>query len=160
MNITNEKWASRMLALAKEVASWSKDTSTKVGAVITTKDGAPLSWGFNGMPMGIDDSIPERHERPYKYKWFCHAERNALDLAPSSVEDGVLFSTFSPCSNCAQSIIQRKISTVVIDANNTADKMPERWQEDMTIAIEMLKEAGVSIITEYSAIPVDQDYTI
>lgn len=160
MNITDEKWAGRMLKLAKEVASWSKDTSTKVGAVVTTQDGAPLSWGFNGMPMGIDDTVPERYERPYKYKWFCHAERNALDLAPSSVENGVLFVTFSPCSNCAQSIIQRKIKTVVIDSEYTADKMPERWQEDMNVAIEMLTEANVSVVTAYSATPVDRDYTI
>lgn len=160
MNIIDGKWASRMLNLAKEVASWSKDKSTKVGAVITTEDGTPLSWGFNGMPMGIDDTVPERHERPYKYKWFCHAERNALDLAPSPVENGVLFVTFSPCSNCAQSIIQCKIKTVVIDSNYTAEKMPERWQEDMTVAVDMLKEAGVSIITSYSAMPIDQDYTI
>lgn len=155
MNITDIKWASRMLKLAKEVASWSKDESTKVGAVITTPDGSPLSWGFNGMPMGINDAVPERHERPHKYKWFCHAERNALDLAPSSVENGVLFVTFSPCSNCAQSIIQRKIKTVVIDSEHTADKMPERWKEDMTVAVDMLKEAGVSIITSYSATSID-----
>ena len=67
MDVTNNKWAGRILKMAIEVASWSKDESTKVGAVITTAEGAPVSWGFNGMPMGIDDTIPERHERPLKY---------------------------------------------------------------------------------------------
>lgn len=146
MDIKKPKWASRMLKLAQEVASWSKDESTKVGAVITTEEGAPVSWGFNGMAMGIDDSVPERHERPMKYRWMCHAERNAMDLAPRPLDGCVMFVTFSPCSSCAQSIIQRKIKTVVIDENYAAEKMPERWKEDMLIAQDMLTEAGVTIL--------------
>lgn len=151
MDVTNNKWAGRLLKMAKEVASWSKDDSTKVGAVITTADGKPVSWGFNGMPMGIDDTVPERHVRPYKYKWMAHAERNAMDLASLADLTGcVMFVTFSPCTNCAQSIIQRKISTLIVDEEYTADKMPERWQEDMLVATEMLEEAGVRIIARRS----------
>ncbi len=147
MDVTNEKWRSRLLKMAKDVASWSKDQSTKVGAVITTPDGKPVSWGFNGMPMGVDDDVAERHVRPYKYKWFGHAEQNAMDLAPiGDLSNCVMFVTFSPCSRCAQSIINKKIKTVVIDAEFTADKMPEHWQEDMKAAVEMLTEAGVTII--------------
>lgn len=147
MDITNRFWAGRLLKMAKDVASWSKDNSTKVGAVITTKDGSPISWGFNGLPMGVDDTVIQRHMRPLKYKWYCHAERNAMDLASKAdLTDCVMFVTFAPCSNCAQSIIQRKLSTVVIDEDCTADKMPERWKEDMLIAQEMLLEAGVEII--------------
>lgn len=152
MDILNDKWAGRMLKMAKEVSSWSKDDSTKVGAVITTTEGSPVSWGFNGMPRGIDDTVPERHVRPYKYKWMAHAERNAMDLAPKGdLSDCVMFVTFSPCTNCAQSIIQRGIKTLVVDDMNTADKMPERWQEDMIVAVEMLEEAGVKIIAAKSA---------
>ena len=147
MEITNDKWAGRLLKMAHDVASWSKDESTKVGAVITTADGKPISWGFNGMPMGTDDTVPERHDRPLKYKWFCHAERNAMDLASrADLSDCVMFVTFSPCTNCAQSIIQRGIKTLVVDENHTAEKMPERWQEDMIVAQEMLLEAGVEIV--------------
>lgn len=145
MDITNDKWAARMLNMAKHVAAWSKDESTKVGAFITTKDGSPVSWGFNGMAMGINDNVPDRHERPMKYKWMCHAERNALDLSQSSTKDCVMFVTHSVCSGCAQSIIQNRISTVIVDEAYTIDKMPERWHEDMTIASEMLKEAGIDL---------------
>jgi dCMP deaminase len=147
MDITNKKWTGRLLKMAKEVASWSKDDSTKVGAVITTEDGKPVSWGFNGMAMGIDDTIPERMQRPEKYKWMCHAERNAMDLAPRGDLSGcVMFVTFASCPNCAQSIIQRKIRTLVVDSNHTAEKMPERWIEEMTMAKNMMLEAGVEII--------------
>ncbi len=155
MNILNEKWSGRILDMALKVASWSKDDSTKVGAVITTDEGRPVSWGFNGMAMGIDDTVPERLIRPNKYKWMCHAERNALDLANGSVEGCIMFVTFSPCSSCAQSIIQRKIKAVVVESNNTADKMPDRWKEDMLIALEMLKEAKVEVISAAAEQPID-----
>jgi len=147
MIILKEKWVGRLLKMARDVASWSKDSSTKVGAVITTPDGRPVSWGFNGMPMGIDDNVPERLERPLKYKWMCHAERNAMDLAPRDLTGCVMFITFSPCASCAQSIIHRGIKTVVVDDAYTPDKMPDRWKEDMTVAQEMLKEAGVSFVS-------------
>lgn len=146
MNVKTKKWATRMLNMAREVASWSKDESTKVGAVITTTDGSPISWGFNGMAMGVNDDIPERHDRPMKYKWMCHAERNALDLSNGSVENCVMFVTFSPCSSCAQSIIQRKIKTVVVDTKSSPENAPDRWKEDMLIAKEMLTEAGVEYL--------------
>lgn len=150
MDVTKKKWTGRLLKMAKDVASWSKDESTKVGAVITTSEGRPISWGFNGMPMGINDDVPERHERPVKYKWFGHAEQNAMDLASTSdLSDCVMFVTFSPCARCAQSIINKQIKTVVVDANFTVDKMPERWQEDMGVAVEMLEEAGVKVIAAY-----------
>lgn len=158
MDAINEKWAGRLLKMAHDVALWSKDESTKVGAVITTMEGKPVSWGFNGMPMGIDDTVPERHERPYKYKWFCHAERNAMDLASKiDLSDCVMFVTFSPCTNCAQSIIQRGLKTLVVDERFTADKMPERWQDDMKVAVEMLNEAGVRIVEAKADLKIPND---
>lgn len=147
MDVKNKKWSGRLLKLAKDISQWSKDDSTKVGAVITTEHGTPVSWGFNGLPMGIDDTRPERFVRPEKYKWFAHAERNAMDLAPrGDLSNCVMFVTFFPCSSCAQSIIQRGIKTLVVDEKFTAEKMPERWKEDMIIAKKMLNEAGVTII--------------
>ncbi len=66
MDVLKPKWAGRLLKLSNEVSTWSKDQSTKVGAIITTKDGSPVSWGFNGMPMGIDEEVESRHQRPEK----------------------------------------------------------------------------------------------
>lgn len=147
MDPRGQKWGSRFLELAKMVASWSKDDSTKVGAVIMSSSGRPISFGYNGIPMGLDDSIPERNTRPTKYKWFAHAEKNAIDLASTADLNGcIMYVTFSPCPVCAQSIIQKGIKTIVVDANFTADKMPDRWQADMAIATEMFAEAGVEII--------------
>lgn len=147
MNILDPKWTGRLLKFAKEVGDWSKDQSTKVGAVITTEDGKPVSWGFNGFPMGVDDEVEERHERPLKYKWVCHAERNAMDLAPMGDLTGcIMFVTLSPCSTCAQGIVQKKVKAVVVDEPGSIENVPERWRDDMDVGYEMLKEAGVQYI--------------
>ncbi|MBO0217682.1 cell division protein DedD, partial [Vibrio sp. Vb2880] len=49
------KWAKRLYQMAELVASWSKDPSTQVGAVIT-KQNRIVSVGFNGYPHGVSDS--------------------------------------------------------------------------------------------------------
>ena len=74
----NDKWNSRFMDLARLVAGWSKDTSTKVGCVIIGPDKEIRSTGYNGFPRGVDDTIPAGHERPAKYDFTEHAERNAI----------------------------------------------------------------------------------
>jgi dCMP deaminase len=117
LDVTSTKWIERHFKIAYEVASWSKDPSTQVGAIIVTPEGKPRSWGFNGIPMGIPDT-PDKFIRPIKYKYFSHAERNALDLCETSVDGCVLFCTHSPCSDCARGIITKGIKVVIVDAKN------------------------------------------
>ena len=53
-----DKWDNRYLRLAKEVSTWSKDPSTKVGAVAVL-NGSVLAQGYNGFPRYIlDDPEP------------------------------------------------------------------------------------------------------
>jgi len=120
MNLNDSKWLHRHLQLAREISAWSKDDSTKVGALIVTEDGKPVSWGYNGIPMGVKETL-DRTIRPEKYHYFAHAERNALDLSRSSVEGCWLFTTHPPCSDCARGIIQTGIQTVVIDVRGIDD---------------------------------------
>ena len=72
------KWHYRFMELAKLVATWSKDTSTKTGAVIVGPDKEIRATGYNGFVRGVDDDVFERFERPTKYDFFEHAERNAV----------------------------------------------------------------------------------
>lgn len=37
--------------------------------------------GYNSFPRGINDNVPDRQVRPFKYKWFAHAEENAINNA-------------------------------------------------------------------------------
>ena len=74
----SDEWDIRFMNLAKMIATWSKDTSTKVGCVIIGPDKEIRSTGYNGFPRGVDDTIAKRKERPAKYKFTEHAERNAI----------------------------------------------------------------------------------
>ena len=54
-NEMNGQWKNRYYDLAGEVATWSKDPSKKVGAIIVGNHGQVLSQGYNGFPRGMDD---------------------------------------------------------------------------------------------------------
>lgn len=133
------KWSDRFLALAEHVAEWSYDPSTKVGAVIVDSKNRVVSIGYNGFPRGIKD-LPERYNnREQKLLFVCHAERNALDNAPCSVEGCTLYIPLLPCNECAKSIIQNGIKKVVTYKPTREDKF--NWDITRT----MFQEAGVSL---------------
>lgn len=147
MDICSNKWIYRYLNLSKEVSTWSKDTSTKVGACIITHNGHPVSFGFNGFPKGVDDTKSERYLRPEKYSWTVHAEINSILLCQKTLlDDCVIYVTHSPCSKCAQAIIQKEIKTVVVAYANYTDEFEERNLEDLKISKVMFEEANVKYI--------------
>ena len=62
-----DKWDSRFLELAKLVSTWSKDPSTKTGAVIVRPDRSVASIGFNGFPVKMSDHQELYDNREEKY---------------------------------------------------------------------------------------------
>ena len=74
----SKKWIKRYMMLAAQVSSWSKDPSTKVGAVIVGDKGQIISQGYNGFPRGVKDSSTRYNDRPLKYKLVVHAEMIAI----------------------------------------------------------------------------------
>jgi len=135
-------WDIRFLELAKHIASWSKDPSTQVGAVIVDKKKRVVSVGYNGFAQGVKDS-PERYEnRDIKYKIVVHAERNAIIFAKQNLEDCTIYTwPFQPCSVCAGMIIQSGIKRIVAPKIEKT----ERWYDDMALACETLEEAEVKL---------------
>ena len=137
------KWDKRYLALAKEVASWSKDPSTQVGAVTVGNKKEVLSQGFNGFPRGIVDSEDRYNNRETKYKYVVHAEMNAIYNATYSgvsLDGAVLYVYGLPiCSECAKGIIQVGIKKVIIEKSKELDN----WNESVALSQEMFDEAGV-----------------
>ena len=124
----SDKWNKRFMEVAFLVASWSKDPSTKTGAVIVGPDKEIRSTGYNGPVRGVDDDVPERYERPTKYDFFEHAERNALYnacLTGVSVKGCVMYATHAPCVDCARAIIQAGIKTVITNKIIIDDKTPQ-----------------------------------
>ena len=140
------KWDKRYLALAKEVASWSKDPSTQVGAVTVGNKKEVLSQGFNGFPRGIVDSEDRYNNRETKYKYVVHAEVNAIYNATYSgvsLDGAVLYVYGLPiCSECAKGIIQVGIKKVIIEKSKELDN----WNESVALSQEMFDEAGVELV--------------
>ena len=119
-------WDDRFIRLAKEISTWSKDPSKKIGAIIV-KDKRILATGYNGFPKGIDDA-PEKYEnRELKYELVVHAEMNAIYNATFngiSLKDSTLYVWGLPvCSECSKGIIQVGINRIVM----AADDVPQRW---------------------------------
>jgi dCMP deaminase len=134
-----DKWLDRYFDLANHVAQWSKDPTTKVGAVIVGHDKREIAVGFNGFPSGVKDTDDRLNSKPMKYIFTQHAERNVLDNALFNVTGATLIATKFPCSECAKSIISRKIAKVVSPAPEG-----ERWVADSYFSKLMFEEAGVS----------------
>ncbi|HJU15367.1 MAG TPA: deaminase [Stellaceae bacterium] len=55
LNKCDRKWDRRYMALARQVSCWSKDPSTKVGAVIVDNQGRVVALGYNGFPRKVED---------------------------------------------------------------------------------------------------------
>tara|TARA_R110000868_G_scaffold66536_5_gene198036 strand:- start:568 stop:1014 length:447 start_codon:yes stop_codon:yes gene_type:complete len=136
-------WQKYFLEMAEQVATRSKDPSTKVGCVISTEDKVVVATGYNGIPRDVLDK-PERMERPAKYLWTSHAEENAVAMAArvgSRLRGGHAFVTHMPCCRCARMLIQAGISTVYCGDGTTS--MP---LEEFDVATQMFREAGVLVV--------------
>src|SRR6266581_3511885 len=98
-------WDTRFMVLARHIALWSKDPSRRVGCVIVGPNNEVRATGFNGFPRGVDDTKVERYDRPIKYLWTEHAERNAIYNAVRSGTplDGCrMYLPWFPCMDCAR----------------------------------------------------------
>lgn len=150
-------WDEFYINMAQLVSLKSKDTSTKVGCVLVGEDNEVLSIGYNGMPRGMDDSIIERQQRPFKYFFFEHAERNSLYNALRKnipVRGATAYLNWEPipCPDCTRAFIQSGISRIVGPDRPFAGK--GNWDSIYTASLPMLKEVGIDLvtITEYKLI--------
>ena len=146
MTQDEEKWHRRFLRLAAEIAEFSKDPSTKVGCILV-RDRRIISTGYNGFPRGISDSFDRLLDRDKKYEMTVHAEINAVTTAALhgvSTEVSTAYVTFQPCSRCAAVLINAGIKEVYV---TTDSLIPDRWLDNMVLAANLLKEAGILLET-------------
>lgn len=141
------KWYQRYMQLAEEVAKWSKDPNTQVGAVIVGSKGQILSQGYNGFPRGIRDTARRLNDRDLKLKLIVHAEMNAIynaSYSGVSLDRSTIFIHGLPaCSECAKGIIQVGIAKVVV--SRTCIEARPHWNESWKSSEAMFEEAGVKI---------------
>lgn len=141
-----DKWDRRFLGLAEEIATWSKDPSTKVGAVIIGKDRGIISYGYNGFPRFCCDNPEEYHDREVKYKKTVHAEVNAVLFARCDLSTATLYTTHPPCDKCAPVIIQAGIRRVV--SLNGGEDYVSRWGHLVDESRRLFAEAKVEFIEQ------------
>jgi dCMP deaminase len=140
-----DKWDKKFIKLSTHISGWSKDKNRKVGAVIVDNDNAVLSMGYNGIPRGCDDDVESRYNRPTKYLYTEHAERNAIYHAARhgvSLKDCRIYVTLFPCADCARAIIQSGITKIIAPEPDTTHEI---WGEHFKAAIEMMEEAKIKI---------------
>lgn len=122
------KWDRRYVGLAREVASWSKDPSTKVGAVLVRPNNSVASTGFNGFPPGADDSPELYADRGYKYQHIVHAEINALNFLGSPATGFTVYTSFPCCPDCVEALGRAGVRRAVSPPLPVEGKPPE-WVE-------------------------------
>lgn len=136
-----DKWLRRFLDHASHIAGWSKDQSTKVGAIAVDDSRVVLETGFNGLPRGVSD-LPERMERPAKYLWTAHAEENLVaQAARPRLKGSTVYVTHLCCNSCARMLVNAGVKKVV--CGNGTTSMPV---EQFEIALAMFAEAGVEFV--------------
>lgn len=132
-------WEEYFIKIAETSALRSKDPNTKVGCCIVN-DNKIVGIGYNGMPMGIDDTDTRiSWERPTKYLYVVHAEINAIlnSVSFDKLKGATLYCTLFPCNECTKVIIQSGIKEVVyID-------MKDPSREDVMASINMMDIVGI-----------------
>ena len=141
------KWDRRFMDMAQMISTWSKDPSSKIGAVAVNDARRILATGYNGFPRGIEDSEERLNDREQKYPRIIHAEMNVLMNAlynGVSLKDSSLYVYGLPiCSDCTKNVIQAGIKKVIVPYHTDA---PQKWKDQWDNQSEpMLKEAGVQV---------------
>ena len=106
-------WDEYFMNIADEVAKRSKDPSSKNGCVIVDSKHRPVSFGYNGMLQGADESKMTLTERPMKYYFAIHSEMNALLFAHRDVSGCTLYNKMASCENCLKYCLQAGIKRFV-----------------------------------------------
>jgi dCMP deaminase len=138
MNSSEEKqeqFDRRYLRMARIWAENSYCVRRKVGALIV-KERMIISDGYNGTPTGFENICEDDDDRTKAY--VLHAEANAITKvaqSSNSSKGATLYTTASPCLECAKLIIQSGIVKVV-------------YGEQYRIAdgIELLHRAGIKTV--------------
>jgi dCMP deaminase len=140
-------WDEYFINIAEQVKLKSKDNNTKIGVVLVGENNEIVSTGYNSFPRGINDDVVERQEKPEKYFWFEHAERNciynAARIGVSTLGTTMYMTCGISCADCARAIISAGVKKIVLRSGKGA--MSPKWQESAERSNQMFKEAGIIV---------------
>ncbi len=145
-SLDRPSWDEYFMNIATVAATRSNCSRRQVAAVVV-KDHRIISTGYNGTPRGVrnccdggcprcNSEVPSGHDLA---ECLCsHAEENSIVQAAYhgiAVKGSTLYTTFSPCLQCAKMIINAGIVEVVYHL---------RYSIDGT-SLRLLEEAGVNV---------------
>lgn len=142
INLTETEY----LELAYKCALRSPDPSTQNGAVIIGVDG-DMVLSCNMFPRGVGVT-DYRLQRPQKYSYIEHAERNGVYAAAKrgmKLEGATMYCPWFACADCARGIIQSGI-TRVVGHQAMFDSTPDHWKESIAVANGMMFDAGIDTV--------------
>lgn len=141
----SDKWDQRYLRVARHVASWSLDPSTKCGAVLVRPNKTLASLGFNGFPQGVADSADLYDDRQTKYARIVHSEMNALLFSQDQSLAGyqVFAWPMPPCDRCTAHLIQEGVARMVCPP--PSQEKLDRWKQQFDIAHDSWIASGAQV---------------
>ena len=137
-----------LMAAAIRAAALSPDPSTQNGAVLATAAGVPY-WQTavcNEFPRGVKYQ-PDRWERPLKYSYVEHSERQALYAAARNgiaTEGLLMICPWAACADCPRGIVLCGIAELVT-LPYEPDSTNERWHESCMTGLTIMEEGGVKV---------------
>lgn len=136
------------MSTARESAVHSNDPHTKLGCVlVVTKGAVTVVSGANRTPPGVDRDRSERFERPEKYLWIEHAERDVIGQAAAMgvrTSGATMYLPWFPCPECARMIVRAEIAELVCYVPTPEEFADPKWKFDRARAI--LEEGRVNIV--------------
>lgn len=134
----------KYLRMAKLLSYYSKDPSTKTGAVLVVK-GEAVGWGYNQFPHGMKDIYYENREE--KYSRIVHCEINAMIKAASPIREATLYTwPFLSCERCCVQMLAAGVIRFV--APEPTEDQLSRWGTALNKTKNYCKELGREV-TEY-----------
>lgn len=140
-------WETYFMSMGILSSFRSKDRKTQTGACIVGTDNKIVGIGYNGLPIGLDDTDPkfwtdqdDTDIEHSKHTYVVHAERNAIYNAfGQNIKGSTLYATLFPCPNCAQTMVQCGIRRLVyLDV--------KKWHESgMRAVMAMFDGAGITV---------------
>ena len=122
-----------------------------MGCVVTDADRNILVTGANTVTVGMESLMTDAmYERPEKYDWIEHAERNAIFSSADrciSLRGSHMHLPGFPCVECARAIVQSGIAKLFHGSTNGWDE--ERYKFGKSRKI--LEAAGVELIERKTA---------
>ena len=134
----SKSWSDEFwLDLVDLVATQSHCLKKKVGCVIVNKKKRLVSMGVNGTLAGMPNKCEDDDGKTI-HREVLHAEMNALANADRKISGCTAYLNYSPCENCAKTLLQFGIKRFVIRGE-------VKDQETLDFVKEYLGESNVKV---------------